>query len=60
MPTRCAVYWYDGLDRYALTDGDSDGGASPKSEAAVCVSAMVVTKCWDSEIEAQWSGANAE
>jgi hypothetical protein len=60
-PTRCAVYRYDDLDRYALTDDDSGSGASPKSEVAVfCTSAVVVTECWGSEIEAQQSGAKAE
>ena len=51
------MYWYDDLDRHTMTGGDSSGGASPRSEAAVFrMSAIAVVKCKGSKMKAQGSG----
>jgi len=51
------VYWYDDLDRHTMTGGDSSGGASPRSEAAVFrMSAIAVVKCEGSKMKVQGSG----
>jgi len=50
------VYWYDDLDRHTMTGGDSGGGASPRSKAAVFrMSAIAAVKCEGLKMKAQGS-----